>query len=327
MQALPADCRRPFSMPTELQINSLADIDSAIDELLDHPDAGLVPVIDPDLILVIKLKGRSWDGLVDVRVARYVLELQAAIDRARREASPDQTDRPLIKVQVRDGSTDLAARALELFNNLVGTMTDTQKFVIALSVIGVVFGHYSLKAILAHFDTRQRRQLDSTQGTHTVDELNKTLRFAIEKIDAEKPVRTLIHGMQSADTITLPAQPAPLTKEEAKERYPRKPRVTPIDVVIDAEYHVESVALQQPVKLSLQIGDHEFRATLSPLLNTDDQAAFLAKVKTALETATSVRVPLQINAKVNDDGVIAAVIVGIGKVARTESKPLGEYLE
>jgi hypothetical protein len=321
-------------MATPLKISALEDLKPALAQLLDNPDEDFAPEISPDLFFTIKVNGKTWDGLIDARVAAYVTELQRAFDRTRRSIEPKETERRLVKVRIEDGSTDLVGKATDIFSDLVKNMPDNQKFIIALAFIGCAFLGWSLKQILSHIDQKEKERLalekerlSKQNDAAAIEALSGNLRFVLEKIDPEKPMRGLVTGMSPDDTITLPGETKAITREEAKGRYPRKARITPIDVFIDDTYHVASLDLEAPIQLTLEKENFRFNAEFAHALKAEDFEAFLSRVKEAMGKHTAMRVSLQIDARVNDRAVIHAVIVGVEKPARSESQDIYSLLD
>jgi hypothetical protein len=321
-------------MQEEILIQNLDDIQPAIERLLSDYNNELRPIIAADFTLSIKLKGKTWDGLVDIRVANYVTELQRTLDRARRDIALDTTDKPLVKVLVKDGSTELEAKVADIIQNMLNNMTSQQQFIALLTLIGCGLGGWSLKKILDWLSARQKANLEhqeklaaTTQTGDAFKEMNETLRYTLERLDPEKPVRTLVKGMAEDDTIYLPATSQPLSRDEARARYPRKPRVTPIEVKIDDNYQVASVAVEHPIRLTLERGDLSFKAVLSNKLQPEDREAFVQKVKSVVENGGALRVALHIDASLNDKAVVAAVIVGIGKAPREDAEDITNYFD
>ena len=314
-------------MPDELTISSINDLQPAIDRLLDNPEVEFCPVVTAGFAISITLKGKTWDGLVDVRVAKYVTELQAAHDRIRRECGIDASDRPLVKIRVKEGSTELVSEIAKITSDSLARMTSNQQFIILLTSLGVLFVGWSLKQVLAHLADRQKVKLEHESTTGTVRDLNSTLRLALEKIDPEKPTRTLVNRMQEDDSLILPAVTTPLTRDQAKARYPRKPRITPVDVLIDDNYDVDSVSLEVPVRLSLTRGDVSFRADFSAKLAPEDKGTFLQKIKSSIEVGGSTRVALQVNATIGERSITSAVIVGIGRAPRDGAEDVTTLLD
>lgn len=314
-------------MPIDLTIRTGADIETALAALIEQPTEQFHVTVDPSLGSTIVLRGPSWDGMVDVRVAKYVLELQWAFDRARKETEVIDGDKPLVKVKVSQGSTDLIPQIVDAFTTTLQNMDSAHKLIVLLSIIGTGAGVFTVRQILEFLRVRQDRQLEHENNTGTVRELNQTIQRAIEVIDAERPIRALVAGMKENDTIELPASTTPLTRDQARTRYPRKPRVRPLDLHIDDNYVVDSVVLEHPVKLVLSKGDVTFRAMFAASLDAADREEFLAKIKTTLETRSSTRVALHVNASVNDVSVTSAIIVKIGQAPRADAEDILQYLD
>lgn len=320
-------------MPLTLNIASLDDIPRAVEALLDHPEDS--SILEPgECRITIKLQGDSWDGLVDVRVARFVVEVQKAVDRFRRECGIEGAERPLVKVKVKDGSTDIEAELIQTLQNLVTNMSPNQTFIVALSIVAGLFGYWSVKSLFEMLDKRHQRALEK-QGEDAaaqakakeIEVFNETIKFAITKIDPERPARTLISSMNERDQIQLPGAAESMNREQVKTIYPRKPRTNPIQLLIDDNYHVTALGLENPVKFTLSRGDTSFKADLGNKVSEDDKVAFLTKTKSAFDTGTQVRVALHIDAMVGDRGIHSATIVAIGHPPREGAVDVSSIFE
>lgn len=316
-------------MPQEIVINTLDDIRPALDQVLAAGDEALSLEINPEITITIILDGKTWDGLIDVRVAKFVTELQATHDRMRKELDIDARDKPLVKVRIKDGSTELDARLYDLFAETLRNMTSTQQFIVVIGLM-LMFGvGWSLNRFLTYLKDKHAADLaraDGAEKAELVHALNQTVQHALEKIDGEKPLRRLVLGMEEGDKVQLPGT-RPLTKDEARSLYPRKPRVTPMDVLIDDNYRVEKVGMDIPYELTLSKGTLSFKAEFAHGLSAENTAVFLERVKNAMETLSPLRVALRIDARLNERGVMHAVIVGIGQPPREHSNDLDEFFE
>lgn len=316
-------------MPQEIVINTLDDIRPALDQVLAAGDEAISLEVNPEITITIILDGKTWDGLIDVRVAKFVTELQGAHDRLHKELDIPGVDKPLVKVRIKDGSTELDARLYDLFAETLRNMTSNQQFIIVIGMMLMFGAGWSLRRVLAHIKDKHAADLareESREKTELIHALNQTVQHALEKIDGEKPLRRLVLGMEEGDKVKLPGAPV-LTKDEARALYRRKPRVTPMDVMIDDNYRVEKVGMDIPYELTLSKGAVNFKAEFANGLAAENTAAFLERVKNAMEALAPLRVPLRIDARLNDKGVMQAVIVGIGQSPREHSQDLAEFFE
>lgn len=314
-------------MPTTIQIKSLADIESSIDELLRNPNEKFILEADEGLSFKITIRGGDWDGLINARIARYVIELQKAFERAQREVAPGAQERQLVKVHLQKGSAELIAKAADILKGLTTNMDGAQQQLVALVFIAVGFAGYTLNSILRHIREKQREANRAKLDGAAVEALSAPLERALQIIDPEKAVRSLAKSMRSEDTIKLPSERAPLSRDEINERFPRKPRVTPVAVMIDDNYKVASIALDTPRVLELERANVSFRAQLDAQLPEEDKESFVAEVKAALESGKPLKVALRINARVGEAKVVDALIVGIGQRPRKDAESLDDIFD
>jgi len=310
-------------MPHEITITQISDLEPTLEALLDNiGETVLLHTTGDRLDISIKLKGESWDGCVDVRVARFVTELQKSVDRCRSQAGLDGDSQSLVKVQVKNGSTEIATDLFQLIKDLSANLSPAQTMVIALTLIGCGFLGWSLKVVLAHIESKHAATVDSEEKK----ELLGTLKLALNQLDPEKAPRTLISNMSKEDTIALQAYDHPLTREEAREKYPRKRRVTPSDLKIDDNYLIGSISLEGSVRLTLSRHEIEFKAELSESIPEADKDAFLVKVRAAIDTHSTLRMALHIDGRVGDK-IHSAKIVGIDKPPREGAISLEDLLD
>jgi hypothetical protein len=239
------------------------------------------------------------------------LELQSALDRIQNEIfdfNVPPEHRLLIKVRHEKGSSDLTAEIGSLLKKMVGNLTTKQKtLLISLSIL----------AVAGYFTTSKILDYKAAVAESAADELTKAK--LIEVIDrqhtrleeSERPVRTLVHAMDAADTIKLPAFKDALTKDEAKKLYPRKARTAAKTDYVDGKYVIREISYDDPVTVTVEKDGVVFKAGL--LLAATQLDGFYSEIKKLqLTPGSEVELELQITARYSGTGIREASIVGVG---------------
>jgi hypothetical protein len=191
------------------------------DQLLEYTSAVIsgerefepVTLADSVLVVPVKVYGDSWDKRMDVRHAQYVTCLQKELNTLIGVLRPDikAKDRPLVRVELREGSSELWQSMAEVGKHLVIGMTDKQKFTLGVLAILGICGTWNYTRYLDHLDTQSKvnaevRQLEVREQTKL--EILKPMLSAVEHdpekySQYERPVAKLLGMLKADDQVSL----------------------------------------------------------------------------------------------------------------------------
>lgn len=285
-----------------------------------------------DLVLTIQIRGESWDGFIDYRGANYILELQKSFNRLYQELSEaDVQLRNLskyitVKVRVVEGSSLFEIKVSKALKQMINKLSGNQITLITVLAIFCAAGYFTMDKVL---DYKRQMATQAKQGQiaiETIERLTPVLDKAldvIQKTDMEKPIRTVINRLESDDRIILPDS-TELSAQEAKNRYPRKPRVPQETGIFDDAYKILSIDFEKaPPVFALYKEGLEFRAAAE--LSESDIDRLATDLKQALRTGDDFNVSLQLFIVYNRRGIKSASITGIG-TKREDSRNIQELI-
>jgi hypothetical protein len=273
--------------------------------------------------------GGTWDDKIDYRAAKYIIAFQDEINRIIKEYVAENTPEynllkkdAIIKVKVEPGSSLFTIDPENAINLILANMTSAQVFILsAVGIVGLV-GYMSFNKWLQH----REKILTHIEHEKTKQKLIDIFKHISEKFENfERPIRTLIQGMEEEDKIKLPGHKEPLTKFEAKRIYPRKERTRPFECNIDDNYLVTDIKLETPAAVTLEKDDISFRADiyLPDEMITDFYSLLETKHK---EGKLPFSMNLQVKATVSRTNIRNAIIEGLGK-PRKGAQNLLEIIE
>jgi hypothetical protein len=282
-------------------------------DLLDRTKSFEPAQIKDGLDCSIKIKGKSWDGLIDWRIARLVLDIQESVNKAFKEAgidlSREESEIFAVKFKISKGCSLIEIQPGKAIQALLDKMTGTQKTALGIVLILAATAYLSHGQYLDY-----KAKLEAkTQDEATKRELMLLTKDVLAKIDEhEKPVRGLIAKLHDKDLVTIPSSDQELTKKQIKEEYPNKQRSKPETVYIDDTYIINSIKYPgDSVRIIIEKGSQ--RIDCGVALSGDDLAALYNKAKEQHGEGEGFEMPLKITAKFTKGGGIKeAVIFGLG---------------
>ena len=272
-----------------------------------------------NLILTIKVTGESWDGYIDYRAANYVLELQSSIDRIYRElAGSDIGLRDLkknitVKVRVSEGSSNLDIDLTKVLKSMLSRLSGRQiTLIVSLAILGTV-GYLTTGKILDHKRQAMISQHEERITKEVADKISGAYDKALEiisKTDAERANRSLIHKLETYDSIKFPGNEE-LTSVEAKNLYPRKPKTSTESGIFDGTYQVLSIDFEKnPPVFHLYKGGLRIPAIAE--LSTDDIDELANNFRAAMSSNRDFMIPIHLFISYNKRGIKKAAIQSIG---------------
>ena len=290
-------------------------INSMIADAVERMDAGESHVqvdFDKDLVFTIRIKGEDWDERIDERIAKFVIELQDSLDLIHKEAANYEVrkeNRVRVKVKIEKGSSLVNVELGEFLSKALGNMTPTQTMIVLLAGVGIAGAAFTTKAVLNYLENVKNKAQD--------EETKRSLGSALERVatlerDLSAPNRKLVSRMCSDDTIQLPGESEPLTKEQAKALFPRAPRSKKLQGQIYGEFEVVSIDRSELIPaLHLADDEREFKAKLP--IQGDRLKAFFEQLERDTEKRMHGTFKLQLTVKYTAKGITDAVVDDVGE--------------
>lgn len=303
-------------------------IEYAVKNCIDNKPIERIEIED-EINVKIVICGESWSEYVDYRCANYIINLQSEINKLIKEYISEGKKEynlikknAIIKVKVDKGSSIINIDILESVKFIFGIMTNTQIFALCAISIASAVGYMSLVKFLQY----REKILTKVEDEKTKKELISLFGSLNKRFDElEKPVRSLIQGMEENDKITLPGSSEPIEYYEAKRLYPRKPRTRQFDGYIDDEFLITDIKLETPVHVTLEKGGISFKALVDlPEGMVEEFYNTLEEKHKNKEMPFSIG--LQIKASFTERRINSATIQGIG-ASREGSRDITEIVK
>lgn len=271
------------------------------------------------------VSGPSWSGEIDYRLAKYIIEIQHAINKNFRETCgedlPDYKDRIVVRVKVEDGSLKAFVKIDEVLRALFENMESRHKLYLGIFIVAACAGVFSYTTYGRIVD-KQRSLAANEQHLARMERM--FTKIADKLPEAERPARALVSKMEEQDTILLPGHDDSLNVVQAKEIYPRKQRSKISNSYIDGLYIIKAIKFDDPVRMTIEQGPHRFECFVS--LNDEDLAIVYKKAKGLHAGGGEFEMDLKINAKHTDREIKEATVYGLGE-KRVQAKELSAILQ
>ncbi|MGL1861439.1 MAG: hypothetical protein OCC46_02820 [Pseudodesulfovibrio sp.] len=322
----------------------------SFDELLEYTSKVVTGEIEyeaislehADMIVPLKIDGEDWDKLMDVRHARHIIALQNTLDSLIDEYAPDirEEDRPLVRAEILEGSSDIQQYVKEFALALVDGMTDKQKFTIGVLAIAGAVGYFGFARHLDYVEAQVKAESAQKNQIQTLTQHEETKRQMLAPllkiVDAdpakyaqyERPITKMTNMLEEGDQIALVGE-GYISAEVAKAEI--KPKRTRSGVSVsscDGEYlllktdfsmgefilHLEKDGI--PLKAYTSVLDTEEKKELTDLI-----------AKHTLEDEFPFPLDLQMSVEHTEKTIKYGSIVGIGELrADKTNKLLSELL-
>lgn len=335
-------------MPNNAIVKSIASFDELIEYTAQviRKEADYVPVEfnAKTLIAPLRVDGDEWEKRIDVRHAHYILTLQDELDKLLNEVNPSIRDdeRPLVKAEVTEGSSQLNPDFLDFAKCLVTNMTDTQTFIVAVLGICGAAGYFGyaryLDSVVRRAESNDKKDVEVAALEQHEETKRKMLEPLVNIADSdpakyahyERPVTKMVRMLEEDDQIAFVGEGYISAEEAQKNTKPRRSPVLAKTVSsCDGEYLLlsENYSLGELI-LYLEQDEVQIKAYTS-VLDTDEQrklAQTIAERKLQEELPFSLN--LQLSVEYTAKGLKFGSVVGIGDPRPDrEHKTLRELLK
>ncbi|MDL2313371.1 hypothetical protein LJC36_00145 [Desulfovibrio sp. OttesenSCG-928-C14] len=323
---------------------------SNLDQLLDYAilvSEGKAAWVDAEFVsgfaaVSVKVCGSGWDKRIDVRGARFILELQEGANSLYAEFPGKLSQQaPLIKADLKEGSNELVALFDSFIREVIGKL-DPQE-IISLIKYGILcatgvwsVGKVGSLLVADRKDKRQAQaedkkdqrkaeldlQIQQTQA-RTLEVLEKTVNKISGVLPDEplleqeyaKPIRNYTGKLGKHDRLGLQGGP-PLPVNKVKPLFKRKRRPSSglRYVACDGSYECLGLNLEQKVpRLEIEQGGIKQLAIIARL-SPRERGELLKKIDKRMdEKEMPFRIVLQVDAYFTNAGIKYCTVVGMGK--------------
>jgi hypothetical protein len=207
--------------------------------------------ISDDFNIQITIDGDTWDGLIDYRVARYILELQHDIftiynntfnTNLSLRSSLEDVKGLLIKASVDKGCTKIWVLLKETINNKVSVMTGPQRLLFLALVAALTTGYLAFK----DYNHRLIEISKNTQDAQTKREIFELGGKAL--VVAEKSTSALRYIASQAkvqDSIEFTAFGKTVEKDKIQDILPQERKRTEQAYRVDGQYKLLSINIEK----------------------------------------------------------------------------------
>jgi len=311
------------STPTEL-------IDAAFGVINETISTESIEISD-DFVIKIVIKDDEWsDPLrLDYRIANIILRLQSDILGFYNTASDERVtykniyNNPdlVVKVEVKEGSTEIFASVKNIVNKVFKDMNPKQKLIalgITLAIVATGGTAWVGMDYIDYLKTTKIAELDSRHQTRAIEAL-ETTQLAL--INNQRTPSYLASNVKSG-TVQIGSE-EPITGKELKEIAKTDIQQNEISCNIDDVYLVAKYDFKA-LQVYLEGGTIPFWASVD-YLDDPSRVELRGIADRAIDTKTVQRASLQITVTIQNDSIKHAAIVGIGD-KRPNSKKLAELL-
>lgn len=286
-----------------------------------------------DFNIRITLKGGQWDGLIDYKVANFVIKLQRDVLRVYNSIANesislrlphDFVDKFVIKVEIKNNCTDLLVQFKDVVKTMVSKCVD--KVDGKQISFALIVAMLCATGLVANSQIQERigKLSSKVEDEETKRRILKTADKALEAgVKNQEAIVYLVSSLSSGDTVRLPGQNVDFNKEDALKRFEKK-KDSSIErtYYVDGQYRVARLDLEAGT-LMLKQGKSKPIEASTKTLSEQYKVILHEKVAKADLDKTVPVVDLQISVVVSGCSVEEAYVTGIGQ-KRKGSVPLSK---
>jgi hypothetical protein len=281
--------------------------------------------VEQGLELRLKLKGEKWKGVFNKSIARFLIELDGAVEKELQRNGVDvQAGQDgLVVLRIEEGSLEafleFGPKLLKAFRK----MTPREQITLSMVLLAAI-GVWKSDAII---DSLNKPEIDKIASQEKVEMIKEVVQAVNENTrELQKPMRSLIKTMDENDTIILPGMEKDMKAEMAADELVKGTRSAKKNFYIDHPYIVQALSTKNPNNwtITLKYGEVSFVAKLQ--LTEDEMKTLLKDFQEAHSKGQNIAPDLHINAEITSKGVKSASVVSMGK-PRALSKSLAIALK
>lgn len=308
-----------------------------------------------DYAISLHIDGKNWDKRIDVRIAKYIINLQNSINTLIKDFSFQNENYSFdIKVEAKEGSNIPYTEIKDLIIYLINKLPPTMTFISIITSIAAISGCF----IFSRYNRRKEREAelnaDTSQHKQNTEVAMKALdtatqlskqhsEIALKALDVlqtmadnspekyagyEKPVRSLINSLDDNDEIGISDYPMMSAIEAKKSGPKRMPRSEEKTSYADGEYLIlnQNDSQGEPI-FTISSDDIDVTGYISAL-DEIDQRNFIKEIDhKRVTTPLPISINLQVNIIHTKRKIKYASIIGIGNPRPDKNhKKLSEIL-
>jgi hypothetical protein len=275
-----------------------------------------------DLDLRIKLKGDRWGGVVDRPIAKFLLDLDKRLhSEMERVGLPlPKSDHGVVALRIEEGSMEAFLEYAKGYMQQFNKMNTRSQILLLIALLGAL-GIWMSPEIIEKLNAPK---LATNASEERVELVKAVAALADNQREIQAPMRGLVNSMAPDDKLVLPGSAEEVTKKEVKASVLVKAtRSKSYQYYIDFPFVVQELSTRKPGEweIGLAFGETTFRAKM--MVTEDEVSSILAAFQEAHAKGSEISPDLQVTAEINDKGVRAATVIGVGP-KRKSAISLGE---
>lgn len=272
-----------------------------------------VQITATSLAVPLRICGPGWDGRIDTRVARYVIDLQSSSDDLLQDCGYDlgEKEKPKVRAGIKKGSSEIIPDLIDVAKFAIHNMTPHDTFIVMVSGLAAISGLTLVSKLLAHRSETQTLNIHEETKRQMLDVITKQLDER-QLSDYEKPTRALItKRTNSSDKLLLEGEH--IDVEEARKMFPRIKRSEKTTSYADGKYLLTKIDYSLgEMLLYLSQGEHEIKAFTSQLSDEDQDRLFRDVAQRQKNESLPLHISLQLNVHHTARKFNHGSVIGIG---------------
>jgi hypothetical protein len=321
-----------------MEVLRVSNLDQLVDySLLLHNDYEVVKRIElsDDFNFRIVIKGNTWDGKFDQRVAEIVTSMYNLVIRLyseTEEISLRTAKKRLKKVRVvaviEDGSLKLLLEILDSLKAGLVKALEKMEPKHVITAIALVCSTILASQGVDVFKQRNEellqirlREVDAQERIKIIEASNKAIEDVARDFKivhyAAKPMQTIANQLAEEDTVYLPNTDKTYSSEEYKKSLPVSYDVMLEEqkvIYLDDSYRVLEWSNYEKQLVVLEKDGMKIK-NVELLLDDADQATFVG-----VHVGSREPIVLNVTAKVQNDKIISSQIIGVGAARQNSIK-------
>lgn len=256
------------------------------------------------------VRGDSWNRKLDVRSARYILQLTEVLKDIAEDIGVEiDPSCLLVKIDLREGSGDWLGDLKEFAKSTFTPMTPKQTFITLILAMGCATAYFvhGNVAKVQELEAHERTKIEAIQALRNVAEENRSVYSYYEK-----PVKNLVNSLGKDDTLQI-AGSEEIGKQEAKKALLKQVRSRESTTYADGEYVLTDINYKQgELIIFIEQDGIPVKAYTSQLSDEDKAALFDAVKVKQFEEDLPFTMNFQINIHYTQKRILFGSIIGLG---------------
>ena len=270
-----------------------------------------------DFNLLIKIKGDKWTGLVDYKIAHFVIKLQKDILNIYNEiygehitfrSSREEVENLAIKIKIKPGCTELLIKYAQILPNLAKKLTSKQALFILSLLIVCGFGTVNNTARISAEEAVATKVQDEETKRELIKLNSDLIKYTEKHQDA---MRYLANQMDDKDSIILPDSTDELKRRDVMLMFQSELEQEKMQTFeVDDTYELTIINFESGM-VTLRKGKIKFQSSTEAL--SEEKKLYLHELAAKDDVKKVIpKINLQVSATIQNNKVINSFITGIG---------------